>query len=135
MQLDTRADDPQAGPSLQEALEGLTEAKAELEKILLSCKEEAVRCLLEKDMRRLDFGVRMTRFLYLICLAAIGRKEYLAERRALAKNLEADKDSMQGYDFGPTFENALTATWMANTYYKRFAVDADESRGEDGIAL
>lgn len=91
---------------------------------------------LARDARRLQFGVRITKFLYLMCLATVGQagSDELAQLRALAGALEADTESMQGYDFGDDFQNALRGSWVANTYYSRFAPQKNVS-AQDGVAL
>lgn len=134
MKLDYRANDAQAGPSLKETLMGLCEAREKLSKIALSTKDETVTLQLQKDMRRLDFGVKMTEFLYLACLVSIGKTEYLEDLRALADNLESNTEAMQGYDFGENFSNALNASWISKTYYERFSKKCVTPR-ENGLAL
>jgi len=51
MRLHTRADSVQAGPSLQETLEGLEKAETALEKICRECREDTARPYLERDVR------------------------------------------------------------------------------------
>jgi len=135
MKLDHRADDAQAGPSLKETLDGLRLAAHTLSEIISECKDKAARASLLYDKRRLDFGVKMTEFLYLMCLCSIGRSENLEALRKLARELESDTESMRGYDFGDTFKNALSASWIKGTYYKRFSEDAGAGSDSDGIAL
>ena len=137
MRLHGRTDDPQAGPSLQETLNGLEEAMAQFQKILQLPVEETIRSSLERDACRLDFGVRITRFLYLFCLCSINPNDTvsLQQLQQVATDLESDTDCMKGYDFGDTFRNGLTATWLEKTYYARFAPNLDASQGQDRIAL
>lgn len=130
MKLRKRADDPQAGPSLKETLEGLEEAGRMLDAV------GGENANLERDARRLRFGIRVTEFLYLMCLATVGEadKKTVSRLRILAAELEADRESMQGYDFGDDFQNALTATWVSKTYYQKFAPQK-EDKGQYGFAL
>lgn len=133
MKLRARADDPQAGPSLEETLSCLEEAREQLQLLM----PQLPNSFLERDARRLSFGLRITKFLYLMCLAVIGEAgaACLASLHALAENLAADTQSMQGYDFGDDFTNALQASWVANTYYTRFAPEKGPGNAENGIAL
>ena len=132
MQLRSRAADPQAGPSLKETLEGLEETQRQLEALLQEHPED--RNLL-RDARRLRFGTAVTEFLYLMCLEAIGELERPQQHRlhTLAARLEADTQSMQGYDFGDDFQNALTSTWVAKTYIQKF--HSARTDIHNGIAL
>ena len=134
MKLDYRADDAQAGPSLKETLEELREAKKILSDILPLSDDESVALQLQRDMRRLDYGVRMTEFLYVFCLASIGKEEYSERLKKLGENLEADTESMQGYDFGDNFANALNASWLSKTYYEKFTPNKDGEHS-NGIIL
>lgn len=40
---------------------------------------------------------------------------------------------MAGYDFGDDFRNALTATWVASTYAKKYTPERSGVR--NGVAL
>ena len=135
MKLDYRADTPEAGPSLKETLEGLIKAKEILTEMINENRDKTVGDYLSTDMRRLDYGVRMTEFLYLACLCSIGKDECIERLRELGKNLEEDRDSMRGYDFGVNFENALMASWIPKTYYEKFAKDTAQGTESDGNLL
>ena len=130
MKLRTRAEDPQAGPSLKETLESLQKAGRSLDALGIAGKNP------ERDARRLRFGIQVTEFLYLMCLATIGEEdeETLSRLQQLAAELEADRDSMQGYDFGDDFQNALTATWVSKAYYRNFSPHK-EDKGQLGFDL
>lgn len=128
MQLRKRLEDPQTGPSLRETLDGLKAALAELEALPLDKNENLLR-----DARRLRFGVKITEFLYRMCLARIGEGE-LGTLQALAAELEADTQSMQGYDFGDDFQNALRGSWVASAYYRQFA-PKNKKDIQDSVAL
>lgn len=132
MRLRSRADDPQAGPSLLETLEGMAGVLERLEALLREAPEH--RNLL-RDAGRLRFGTAVTEFLYLMCLGAIGEADGAQRERlhTLAALLEQDTGSMAGYDFGDDFRNALTATWVAKTYAKKYA--PEKSGIQNGVAL
>ena len=133
MKLDTRADDPQAGPSLQETLEGLEACYETMKSILADFGHSDA---LIRDERRLSYGVTMTRFLYLICRVSIDPTDTvsLAALQKLAAILEADTDCVKGYDFDDLFLNGLTATWIPGTYRERFAPENASASG-DGVIL
>ena len=132
MRLRTRADDPQAGPSLQETLEGMVKVLEQLEALL---REAPAHRNLLRDAKRLRFGTTVTEFLYLMCLDTIGEADstQLERLHTLATLLEQNTESMAGYDFGDDFQNALTATWVAKTYIQKYA---PEKNGiQNGVAL
>ncbi len=134
MRLQSRADDPQAGPSLQETLSGLEQALEKLQSLSVSAQNQLQ---MEEDLRRLEFGVRMTKFIYLMCLCSINPadSEALRHLQQTAKELEDDTECMQGYDFGATFQNGLTASWLEKTYRARFAPELDATQGSDQMVL
>lgn len=122
MQLRGRADDPQAGPSLEETLIGLEKALAALEGFMTQDLPDDVRAQLNRDHVRLSYGVRMTRFLYLMCLVAVGEatKEQTDQFHALARQLEASDAGLKGYDLGENMDNELNASFNAPAYRTRF---------------
>ena len=135
MSLHKRTDHPEAGPSLEETLAGLTDALASLEAFIASASGDVLENL-ECDLRRLRFGVDMTRLLYLASLAKVGEAtdSNIAELRASALKMENDTESMQGYDFGNNLDNAFNASWCAGSIAKLLADDASVA-DRDGIAL
>ena len=124
-----------AGPSLKETLGGLLDCAKALDEIITKANGSSPLGNLLRDAKRLDFGVRMTEFIYLMCLSALGKENNLDKLRRIAENLEADTDSMAGYDFGSNMENALNASWMAKTYYERFSESGNSKIKSNGIAL
>jgi len=135
MKLDSRADDPQAGPSLKETLDGFKEVAAMLGSVTSSCGDPEVKLQLTRDKRRLDYGIRMTEFLYLMCLCSMGQSEHLEKLRSIAEEMENDTESMQCYDYGLNFDNALTASWVSKVYYNKFSEKKDDGTHINGIAL
>lgn len=137
MKLRSRADNPQAGPSLLETLEGLENGWNTLQTLLQQKVDTQTQHQLQRDARRLRFGVKCTRFLYLMCLCTIGEGDAatLEALRTLAEELEADTQSMAGYDFGTDFENALTATWVSKPYFTRFAPNNSAANLRDAFDL
>lgn len=126
MQLDSRADDPQAGPSLRETLEGLEEALTQLRKLAMKTSEDTVRIYLRRDEIRLRYGVDITRFLYLMCRVKLGDTEYLSELRALGERLRNTDEALAGYDFGENMQNELEASWNKRVYDRLMTADKQE---------
>ena len=135
MKLRSRANDVQAGPSLKETLEMLTEAEASLEKLIGLSPSEEISLQLERDKRRLSYGVRMTEFLYLMCLCLIGEEEHRERLVALAESMAADTESMMGYDYGENLDTALGGSWVAKTYLLHFAPENSLAKGSNATAL
>ncbi len=119
-----RAEDPQAGPSMEETMLGLKQA---LEQLLAMENEVEKAKLLDyqRDVRRLKLGYYATRFIYLICLMIFKQatEEEEQELHSLAEQMSEDTESMMGYDRNNSkwLSTALEATWLADVYYKYFA--------------
>ena len=125
-----RAEDPQAGPSAEETLEGLDWA---LEQLLAmeSAVEKDKMVNYVRDVRRLRFGCNVTRFIYLMCRCVLKQADEQEEQQlhSLADMLSKDTESMMGYTLNNEkyFGNALESTWLADVYYKHFAKEKNDA--------
>ena len=136
MQFRGRADDPQAGPSMEETMLGLNHA---LEQLLAmeSAVEKDKMLDYVRDVRRLKFGSKATRFIYLMCLRILNQYSAQEEQELheLAEVLSKDTESMMGYDSeSKWFSTALGATWLADVYYKYYAKEKTDV-ALDGMLL
>jgi hypothetical protein len=122
MQFRGRADDPQAGPSMVETMEGLYQMLDQLLALEADVEEDKIRDF-ERDVRRLKYGCNVTRFTYLLCLCIF--KQATAEEEQELHNLKdmlsKDTESMMGYD--RQVRTALDGTWLKDVYKKVFSKD------------
>ena len=128
MQFRGRADDPQAGPSMEETMLGLDQA---LKQLLAMEKDVEPEKMLdyERDVRRLKLGRNATRFIYLMCLCIFKQATAQEEQEMhdLAKQMSPDTESMMGYENASKWvSTALEATWLADVYYKYFAKEKSD---------
>ncbi|MBQ3529321.1 MAG: DUF4838 domain-containing protein [Oscillospiraceae bacterium] len=128
MQFRGRADDPQAGPSMEETMLGLGQA---LEQLLAMEKDVEPDKMLDytRNVRRLKLGYNATRFIYLVCLCIFKQATAQDEQEMhnLAKQMSADTESMMGYETDSKWvSTALEATWLADVYYKYFAEEKSD---------
>ncbi|MBQ3529320.1 MAG: DUF4838 domain-containing protein, partial [Oscillospiraceae bacterium] len=117
-----RIDDPQAGPSMVETMEGLYRALEQL-LTLKDAVEPDKMINYERAVRRLKYGCNVTRFTYLLCLCIFKQAtaEEEQELHALADMLSKDTESVMGYD--RDVETALDGTWLKDVYKKFFSKD------------
>lgn len=111
------ADPAKPGTSLEEAMQGYVRAA----EALRSVRDGNCTPALERDIRRVEYGCRMTRFLYLLCVCLIDPASPSAEElRALASEMASRTDGVRGYDWGPNFTDELAATFLKGVYEKYF---------------
>ena len=128
MQFRGRADDPQAGPSMEETMHGLDRA---LEQLLAMEKDVEPEKMLdyERDVRRLKFGCNVTQFIYLLCLSIFKQatEQDTQKMHDLAERMSTDTESMMGYDTEMRLlKTALDASWVADVYRKYFAKEKSD---------
>ena len=133
MQFRGRAEDPQAGPSMEETMHGLNGALEQLLALESAVEPEKMADYM-RDVRRLTFGCKVTRFIYLMCLRILNQNSAQEEQELhnLADELSKDTEIMEGYDRGNSkwLSTALEATWLADVYQKYFAEEkADTALG------
>ena len=129
MQFRGRADDPQAGPSMEETMLGLKEALAQLLAMEGDVEQEKLLDY-QRDVRRLKLGYYATRFIYLMCLMIFKQAtdEEEQELHELAGWMSKDTESMMGYETDSKWvSTALEATWLADVYYKYFAKEKTDT--------
>ena len=83
----------------------------------------------ERDVRRLKLGYYATRFIYLMCLMIFKQAtdEEEQELHELAGWMSKDTESMMGYETDSKWvSTALEATWLADVYYKYFAIEKND---------
>ena len=136
MSLHKRSDHPEAGPSLEETLTGLSDALVALDALVPMAKCDESAANLDRDMRRLAFGVDMTRLLYLASLVKVDEAtdSEMTELRELAERMHNDREVMSGYDHGANFDNALSASWIEGSINNILSGDT-RGADKDGIAL
>ena len=122
MQFRNRIDDPQAGPSMVETLEGLDWALEQLLAMEKDVEQDKFRDY-SRDVRRLKYGCNVTRFTYWLCLCILKQADAETEQKlhTLADMLSKDTDSVMGYD--RSVRTALDGTWLKDVYKKFFAED------------
>lgn len=128
MQFRGRADDPQAGPSMEETMHGLDQA---LEQLLAMEKDVEPEKMLDyvRDVRRLKFGCNVTQFIYLLCLSIFKQatEQDTQKMHDLAEQMATDTESMMGYDTEMSLlKTALGASWVADVYRKYFAKEKSD---------
>lgn len=117
-----RADDPQAGPSMVETMDGLYLALEQLLAMEADVEQDKIRDY-GRDVRRLKYGCNVTRFTYLLCLCILKQATAQEEQElhSLADMLSKDTESVMGYDW--RVQTALDGTWLKDVYKKFFIKD------------
>ncbi len=131
MQFRGRVEDPQAGPSMEETLQGLEQALTQL-LALESAVEESKRNDYVRDVRRLTYGCKVTRFTYLLCLCILKQADTRQEQElhSLAQLLGKDTESVMGFDL--KIKTALDGTWLKDVYTKFFRLEKDQNAASGG---
>lgn len=125
MKLRGRADDPQAGISLEEMADAYTALLRELQNVCEGTDDPFLRL----DLHRMTYGERMTRFFLALCLCWTGNGDeatlewVLREAEALSKT----REGLEGYFQAPNLENLLGATWVREGLRKRYGIDKKET--------